>query len=129
MPSVWTDGGALGNPRWEAWRWTRPAGGPPRRSALDRCLATAARALGSRISERKRHHHIVSAVTSSQAQQRVVRWGPLGPTACGTPACGTLGTWLPPPNDPDETDHGIRAAASGEASEADLRDWIIARCG
>ena len=36
-------------------------------------------------------------------------------------------TWLPAPGDPDETDHVIRAAASGEMSEADFRDWIAAR--
>lgn len=30
--------------------------------------------------------------------------------------------WLSAPNDPDETDEVIRAAASGEVSEADLRD-------
>jgi death-on-curing protein len=38
-------------------------------------------------------------------------------------------SWLPAPGDPDETDRVIRAAASGELSEADFRDWIAARCG
>jgi death-on-curing protein len=36
--------------------------------------------------------------------------------------------WLPAPRDPDETDHVLRAVASGEMSEADFRDWIAARC-
>ncbi len=38
-------------------------------------------------------------------------------------------TWLTAPGDPDETDRVIRAAASGELSEAYVRDWIAARCG
>jgi hypothetical protein len=38
-------------------------------------------------------------------------------------------TWLPAPGDPDETDQIICAVASGAASEADLRDWMAARCG
>ena len=38
-------------------------------------------------------------------------------------------TWLPAAGDPDETDRMIRAAASGQISEADFRDWIAARCG
>ncbi len=38
-------------------------------------------------------------------------------------------TWVPAPGDPDETDQVIRAAAGGEMSEADFRDWIAARCG
>lgn len=38
-------------------------------------------------------------------------------------------TWLPAPGDPDETDHVIRAVASGEVSQADFREWIEARCG
>lgn len=38
-------------------------------------------------------------------------------------------TWLPAPGDPDETDQVTRAAAGGELSEADFRDWIAARCG
>ncbi len=38
-------------------------------------------------------------------------------------------TWLKAPGDPGETDRIIRATASGELSEADVRDWIAARCG
>ena len=38
-------------------------------------------------------------------------------------------TWVPAPDDPDETDRVIRGIASGELSEADFRDWIGARCG
>lgn len=38
-------------------------------------------------------------------------------------------TWLPAPGDPDETDHVIRAVASGGVSEADFGQWIAARCG
>ena len=38
-------------------------------------------------------------------------------------------SWLSAPGDPDETDQVIRAAASGEMGEADLRDWVAARCG
>lgn len=38
-------------------------------------------------------------------------------------------TWLPAPGDPDETDHVIRAVASGEVSEVVFREWIAARCG
>lgn len=38
-------------------------------------------------------------------------------------------TWLPAPGDPGETDEVIRAAAGGQISEADFRDWIAARCG
>lgn len=37
--------------------------------------------------------------------------------------------WLPAPDDPDETDHVVRAVASGEVSEAEFREWIAARCG
>jgi death-on-curing protein len=38
-------------------------------------------------------------------------------------------TWLPAPGDPDETDRVIRGVASGELSEADFRDWVVARIG
>ena len=39
------------------------------------------------------------------------------------------GTWVPAPGDPDETDQVIRAAASGEMSEAAFRSLVGARCG
>lgn len=38
-------------------------------------------------------------------------------------------TWRAAPGDPDETDRVIRAAAGGEISQADFREWIAARCG
>jgi death on curing protein len=38
-------------------------------------------------------------------------------------------TWVPAPGDPEESDQVIRAAASGEMSEAAFRSWIGARCG
>ena len=37
--------------------------------------------------------------------------------------------WVPAPGDPDETDHVIRGVASGDMTEADLREWIAQRCG
>jgi death-on-curing protein len=38
-------------------------------------------------------------------------------------------TWIPAPGDPDETDQVIRGVASGAVSEADFREWTVARCG
>ena len=36
--------------------------------------------------------------------------------------------WMQAPGDPDETDQVIRAVASGDLSEAEFREWIVARC-
>ena len=38
-------------------------------------------------------------------------------------------TWVPAPGDPEETDRVIRAVASSDLSQGDVRDWIADRCG